>query len=170
MFPCGNARRIFISSSFCITLSHAAIALSAVLEGFVDRISKSQRSANMAAIKSKGMKPEMTVRKICHSMGYRFRLHRKDLPGNPDLVFPGRRKIIFVHGCFWHQHSDPECPLAHRPRSNMEYWGPKLERTQMRDARNVAELESLGWRVLVLWECETKSAESLTSALKAFLQ
>lgn len=123
----------------------------------------------MAAIKSKGMKPEMTVRKVCHAMGYRFRLHRKDLPGNPDLVFPGRRKIVFVHGCFWHQHSDPECPLAHKPRSNMDYWGPKLERTRKRDAGNLTALESLGWKVLVLWECETKLDGDLKNCLEHFL-
>ncbi len=111
----------------------------------------------MSGIRSKGMKPEMTVRRLLHSMGYRYRLHRRDLPGKPDLVFPGRRKVIFVHGCFWHQHADPSCKIVRRPKSNREYWLPKLEQNVIRDAENRARLEELGWQVLVIWECEVRA-------------
>ena len=93
------------------------------------------RSANMRAIRSKGMRPELAVRSLVHKLGYRFRLHRKDLPGKPDLVFPSRRKVIFVHGCFWHSHQG--CKAAHIPKSNLDYWIPKLERNRARDARNI---------------------------------
>lgn len=134
-----------------------------------DRITPEQRSANMARIRSTGMKPEMLVRRLAHSMGYRFRLHRRDLPGKPDLVFPGRRSVIFVHGCFWHQHPDPECRDARPPRSRTEYWGPKLQRNVERDAENVARLEAMGWRVLVLWECELKDRNVVADQLRSFL-
>jgi DNA mismatch endonuclease, patch repair protein len=134
-----------------------------------DRISTAQRSANMRAIKSKGMKPEMAVRRLAHSLGFRFRLHRHDLPGRPDLVFPGRRKVVFVHGCFWHQHPDPACKAAHSPRSNTDYWGPKLARNFARDATTRGALAELGWDTLVLWECETKDLVSLRDKLLTFL-
>jgi DNA mismatch endonuclease, patch repair protein len=119
-----------------------------------DKLDKAKRSANMAAIKSKGTKPEMKVRRLLHAMGYRFRLHRADLPGRPDIVLPSRRAIIEVRGCFWHQHPDPNCAHARRPKSNTGYWDPKLERNQARDKANLKALEGLGWRVLVLWDCE----------------
>lgn len=134
-----------------------------------DRITPEQRSANMARIRATGMKPEMTVRRLAHAMGYRFRLHRRDLPGTPDLVFPGRKAAIFVHGCFWHQHPDPACRSSHAPRSRTEYWGPKLQRNVLRDEENVAKLEAAGWRVLVLWECELKDRDALKARLKSFL-
>src|SRR5215475_4488942 len=101
------------------------------------------RSANMRAIRSKDMKPELAVRSLVHRMGYRYRLHRHDLPGRPDMVFPGRKKVIFVHGCFWHSHN---CKVAHVPKSNRDYWGPKLERNRMRDEKNLAALEAAGWQ------------------------
>lgn len=135
----------------------------------MDRISPERRSANMQRIKSKGMKPELLVRRLVHSLGYRYRLHRADLPGKPDLVFAGRRKIIFVHGCFWHQHPDPECRVAHRPRSNLEYWEPKLARNMVRDANVQREMAEMGWDVLTLWECELKNAAPLTERLITFL-
>ena len=94
----------------------------------------------MSGIRSTGMRPEMTVRQQLHAEGYRYRLHRRDLPGKPELVFPSRRKVIFVHGCFWHQHADPGCRIARRPQSNREYWLPKLERNAARDAENVGRL------------------------------
>ncbi len=134
-----------------------------------DKISKSRRSANMAAIKSKDMKPEMAVRKMVHALGYRYRLHRRDLPGKPDLVFGPRRKVIFVHGCFWHMHPKETCLDARRPKSNTGYWTPKLARNVVRDSAHAAALRKFGWRVLVIWECETKDPVKLTARLTKFL-
>jgi len=111
----------------------------------------------------------MVVRKLAHRLGYRFRLHRKDLAGVPDLVFPSRRAIIFVHGCFWHQHPDPSCKDARIPKSNTGYWLPKLARNQVRDVEHLAALSSLGWRILVIWECQTKNEEALQKTLENFL-
>ncbi len=125
------------------------------------------RSANMRAIRSKGMRPELAVRSLVHSLGYRFRLHRSDLPGKPDLVFPSRRKVIFVHGCFWHSH---ECKLAHLPKSNKGYWGPKLERNKVRDLQNVEILKANGWKVLVIWECEIRNERGLSGQVRRFLE
>ena len=123
----------------------------------------------MAAIRSKGMKPERIVRSLVHRMGYRYRLHRKGLPGKPDLVFGPRRKVIFVHGCFWHQHDDPACKIARKPKSNQGYWDEKLARNVARDKRNQAGLEAQGWSVLIIWECETKDVEALKGILQRFL-
>ncbi|MYE99628.1 MAG: DNA mismatch endonuclease Vsr, partial [Gammaproteobacteria bacterium] len=109
------------------------------------------------------------VRKLAHRLGYRFRLHRHDLPGRPDLVFPGRKKIIFVHGCFWHQHSKIGCKLSRTPKSNQEYWLPKLERNARRDKEKLEMLEELGWDVLVVWECSTKDEIELIKILNEFL-
>lgn len=134
----------------------------------MDKISVARRSANMRAIRSKDMKPEMAVRRLAHSMGYRFRLHRKDLPGKPDMVFPRRRAVFFIHGCFWHQHPDPNCRDARPPKSNTDYWQPKLARNQARDAENEASLRAQGWRVLVIWECQTKDEAALKENLLAF--
>lgn len=135
-----------------------------------DTISTERRSANMRAIHSKGMKPEMAVRSLAHRMGYRFRLHRKDLPGKPDMVFPGRRAVIFIHGCFWHQHPAPGCHDARPPKSNTGYWHPKLERNQARDTEHIAALQAQGWRVLVIWECQTRDKAFLEQSLTAFLE
>src|SRR6266853_6686992 len=107
------------------------------------------RRRTMQAVKSKDTAPELLVRSLAHRLGYRFRLHRKDLPGKPDLVFPGRRKVIFVHGCFWHQHKG--CREGRLPGTRREYWEPKLVRNQERDAQSEAALKSLGWAVLTLW-------------------
>ncbi len=139
-----------------------------------DIISKERRSENMRRIRSTGMKPEMLVRRLSHALGYRHRLHRKELPGKPDLVYPGRRKVIFVHGCFWHQHADPSCKIARRPKSNLDYWIPKLERNMERDVRNQEELRASGWEVMTVWECEAREAqkqgpEKLAARLKEFL-
>ena len=134
-----------------------------------DTISKTRRSANMAAIRSRDTKPEIVVRRMAHGLGYRFRLHRKDLPGKPDLVFVSRRKIILVHGCFWHLHPKAECLDARVPKTNRGYWQPKLQRNVERDRRNRDELEQLGWKVLVVWECETKDLDGLWRRIGRFL-
>ena len=132
-----------------------------------DTISKERRSANMRAIRSKDMKPELCVRRAAHAMGYRFRLHRGDLPGKPDLVFPGIHKAIFVHGCFWHQHA--ECRDGRSPRSNSNYWEPKLARNKERDTEHIRRLSADGWDVFTIWECETKDQSNLRSRLHDFL-
>lgn len=123
----------------------------------------------MAAIRSGDTKPEMIVRRMVHELGFRFRLHRKDLPGKPDLVFVSRRKVIFVHGCFWHLHPKAECLDSRVPKSNQGYWSPKLQRNVERDATHSAELRALGWDVLVVWDCETKDVEQLRGRLERFL-
>jgi DNA mismatch endonuclease, patch repair protein len=125
------------------------------------------RSENMRRIRSKDMRPELAVRSLVHRLGYRFRLHRKDLPGKPDLVFPSRKKVIFVHGCFWHSHEG--CKVAHLPKSNTGYWGPKLERNRARDAKHLETLTASGWKALIIWECEVIVPESLTKKVKRFL-
>lgn len=134
-----------------------------------DKIDATRRSANMARIRSKDTKPEIAVRQLAHRLGYRFRLHRKDLPGKPDLVFPGRKAVIFVHGCFWHQHPDKNCVDARMPKSRLEYWVPKLERNKQRDSEHIKQLQEQGWRVLVIWDCETKNIEELQQKLIKFL-
>lgn len=132
-----------------------------------DRISPERRSANMAKIRSKDTGPEMTVRRSAHALGYRYRLHAKDLPGKPDLVFRSRRSVIFVHGCFWHRHEG--CRDCSEPRSRQEYWTPKFAATVARDSRAVEALTAAGWRVLTIWECETTDAARLRERLAAFL-
>jgi len=135
-----------------------------------DKISKERRSRNMAAIRSRDTKPEMTVRRVVHGMGYRYRLHRKDLPGKPDLVFGPRRKVIFVHGCFWHQHAAKVCLDGRKPKSNTGYWNEKLARNVARDEKNRQMLEDAGWRVLVIWECETCDIPALKQRIREFLE
>jgi DNA mismatch endonuclease (patch repair protein) len=134
-----------------------------------DKLTPARRSENMRRIRSKGMKPEMAVRSLAHRLGYRFRLHAKDLPGKPDLVFRARKRVIFVHGCFWHSHAAPRCLDGRAPQSRLEYWGPKLARNRQRDAEVRAALEAAGWAVLVIWECETKDAVHITRRLGEFL-
>jgi len=126
------------------------------------------RSVMMAAVRSKDTKPEMLVRSLLHRNGYRFRLHRADLPGKPDIVLSSKKKIIFVHGCFWHQHDD--CSLSHMPHSNVSYWEPKLRRNQSRDKEHLRVLRAAGWRCLVLWECELGRPERLLRRLTKFLR
>ena len=133
----------------------------------MDNLSAEQRSANMRRIRSANTNPELVLRRLIHQLGYRFRLHRKDLPGRPDIVFPGRRKVILAHGCFWHQH--PGCREGRIPGSRVDYWGPKLDRNQIRDATNQARLEEQGWKVLVIWECELKDTIAVKRTVKKFL-
>lgn len=130
------------------------------------------RSAQMARIRARDTKPEMRVRRALHGAGLRYRLHAKGLPGKPDLVFPGCRVALFVHGCFWHQHPDPVCKLARMPKSRLEFWRPKLEGNRVRDENVRAELEGLGWAVLEVWECQTKSTdlEQLTKLVRAIVK
>ncbi len=131
-----------------------------------DVFTPDKRSAVMAAVKGKNTKPEIQVRKLAHALGYRFRLHRRDLPGSPDLVFPGRRAVIFVHGCFWHGH---DCRRGARaPKTTAAYWRDKIARNKARDAHALAALESQGWRALTLWECELKR-EDFAGRIGAFL-
>lgn len=132
-----------------------------------DILTPAGRSARMALIRGKDTKPELTVRRLLHRLGYRFRLHRRDLPGRPDLTFPGRRKVIYVHGCFWHHHSG--CKAGHLPSSRQEYWGPKFQRNVERDAKNLNEIAILGWQPFVVWECQTRNGHALAASLSAFL-
>ena len=133
----------------------------------MDKITPERRSENMRRIKSKGMKPELLVCSLAHKMGYRFRLHRRDLPGKPDLVIGPRRKAVFIHGCFWHQH--PGCREGRLPASNQSYWKPKLARNVARDAEAIIELRARGWKTLVIWECETEEQNYLKRTIRTFL-
>lgn len=128
-----------------------------------------QRRRNMAAIRAKDTKPELGLRRLAHSLGYRFRLHVPNLPGKPDLVFLGRRKIVLLHGCFWHRHPDVLCRKAALPATRQDYWGPKLAANVARDQRNLALLAEAGWDVLVVWECEMRALEAVATRLRAFL-
>ena len=134
----------------------------------MDVHSSEQRSFNMSQIKGKNTKPEMMVRQWLWQNGYRYRLHRKDLPGKPDIVFAGLRKIIFVNGCFWHKHN---CSYFKWPKSNTEFWREKIESNVRRDADNYISLTSTGWDYMVLWECEIKekNSEPLWERIKSFL-
>lgn len=132
----------------------------------MDTISPSDRSALMSRIRSKDTRPEIAVRSILHRLGYRFRLHRKDLPGKPDIVLPRHRKIILVQGCFWHGHI---CSLASKPKSNESYWSAKIAANRERDARNLDALRQRGWTVLELWECEIRKLVGLEEKLQAFM-
>lgn len=136
----------------------------------VDIVSEKRRSEIMGRIRSKGTKPEMTVRRLLHAMRYRYRVHTPGLPGKPDLVFQRRRKVIEVRGCFWHQHEDAGCGIARRPKSNRDYWLPKLERNVERDAEHEEELRALGWDVLVVWECEVLAGSEFLARVVEFLE
>ena len=131
-----------------------------------DKMSAEQRSYVMSRIKSKDTKPEVAVRKALHRLGFRFRLHKRGLPGRPDIVLARHRTIIFVHGCFWHGHA---CLKGRRPASRQDYWNPKLDRNLARDAEAQAKLEAMGWRVHVLWECELKKRDELPAMLQTLM-
>jgi DNA mismatch endonuclease (patch repair protein) len=135
----------------------------------MDTLSQRERSERMSRIRSKHTKPELAVRSLVHSLGYRYRLHAVDLPGKPDLAFPSRFKTIFVHGCFWHRHGS-RCPLTRLPKSKLEFWKPKLEQNKKRDERNRKRLLAVGWESLVIWECQLKDNEKLVKRITTFLE
>ena len=131
-----------------------------------DTRTKEQRSRIMKSVGASDTGPELTVRRLLHRIGYRFRLHCRDLPGRPDIVFPGRKKAIFVHGCFWHGH---DCGKGKLPKSRTEYWTAKIETNQDRDASAAARLDATGWQTLTIWQCELKSLEATGRVLREFL-
>lgn len=133
----------------------------------MDIVSREQRSAIMSRIRGKNTKPELAVRRAAHGLGYRYRLHRRDLPGSPDLVFAGRRKVVFVHGCYWHRHEG--CRLAYEPKSNEEFWKAKFAENVSRDQRVNQQLGELGWGILTVWGCEAASDKILRQKLNAYL-
>jgi len=135
----------------------------------MDKLTPERRSENMRRIRSTGTEPELTVRRLVHGLGYRYRIHSKNLPGKPDLVFSSRGKIILVHGCFWHQHSDPCCKIVRKPKSNSCYWYQKLDANIARDVRQLEFLVAEGWSVLIIWECQTRNKQQLTYLVKRFL-
>ena len=122
----------------------------------------------MSRVRNKNTKPEMIVRRLVWSLGYRYRLHSKKLPGRPDLVFPGRKKLIFIHGCFWHQHEN--CRQYRMPRTRLDFWLPKLESNKRRDVKVREELDAMGWSVLIIWECEMKNKDELTNRIRRFME
>ncbi|WP_064685708.1 very short patch repair endonuclease [Rhizobium bangladeshense] len=134
----------------------------------MDIVTREQRSRMMSGIRGKNTGPELAVRKAAHALGYRFRLHRKDLPGSPDLVFPRKNTVVFVHGCYWHRHEG--CRYCYTPKSNIEFWATKFRNNIARDERVREELEHRGWRVVTLWECETADEDDLRIRLKEVLR
>lgn len=132
-----------------------------------DTLSKLQRSERMGLIRGKDTKPELLVRSITHRLGFRYRLHVSSLPGKPDLVFPKRHKVIFVHGCYWHRH--PGCALARLPKSRLDFWTPKLTQNRERDLKNISRLRRARWSVCVVWECEIQRTERLKRKIRKFL-
>jgi len=133
----------------------------------MDTLSQQGRSEQMSRIKATDTGPEMVVRRLAHSLGFRYKLHVRDLPGTPDLVFPRLRKIIFVHGCFWHRHNG--CSLARLPKSKMDFWVPKLNGNRDRDGKNTKALRRDGWKVKIIWECQTKKPKRVQKSIERFL-
>lgn len=133
----------------------------------VDHVAPDRRSFIMSSVRSKNTKPELELRRLLHRLGYRFRLHRRDLPGSPDIVFPSRRKIVFVHGCYWHGHG---CRWGQLPKSRIDYWRTKIELNRERDERHLRELQCLGWNALVVWQCELKRPDSTVQRVVDFLR
>ncbi len=146
------------------------VGLPQVEQSSLDTLTARERSERMRRVRSRDTKPELRVRRLIHGLGYRYRLHANDLPGRPDLVFPSRRKAVFVHGCFWHRHEG--CSRNRLPKSpeRRDFWRNKLDGNARRDRVNQAALREMGWRVLVIWECETKDLDRLESTVKAFLE
>lgn len=135
-----------------------------------DSLSPAERSVRMGMVRAKNTKPELLVRSIVHRLGYRYRLHAKDLPGRPDLVFRSRKKVIFVHGCFWHRHDDPQCTRTRFPTSNQSYWLSKFKQNIQRDMMTRRRLEEGGWTSLTVWECQLADRDQLKQALVDFLE
>lgn len=135
-----------------------------------DTLTPSERSERMSRVRGKHTKPEMTVRRLVHGLGYRYRLHAKKLPGKPDMAFASRRKVIFVHGCFWHRHNDSNCKLSRLPKSRLDFWLPKLEANAVRDKQREAETAAGGWDVMVIWECQLSDLSSLAERIRSFLR
>ena len=127
-----------------------------------------KRTEIMSRVRGRDTKPELIVRRIAHGLGFRFRLHREDLPGRPDIVFPRHRAVIAVHGCFWHRH--PGCKHASSPKTRERYWQDKFKANVVRDRRNETGLRDLGWKVMVIWECETKDHEAVAARIESFLR
>lgn len=136
----------------------------------IDTLTPSARSERMGRVRGRDTKPEMVVRRLIHGMGYRYRVQARDLPGRPDIVFRKSKKAIFVHGCFWHRHPDPACKLARLPKTRLDFWLPKLEGNRRRDIANVERLETMGWQVLLVWECELRDREQLRNVLRRFIE
>ena len=133
----------------------------------VDNLSSAERSEIMSRVRSKNSRPEISVRRLIFALGYRYRLHAKDLPGRPDIVFRKRRKVVFVHGCFWHRHS--LCALARLPKSRLDFWLPKLEGNKKRDEENKRALLRRGWKVLTIWECQLEGTTRMAARIRKFL-
>lgn len=134
----------------------------------MDNLTQSARSAQMALVRSRNGRAEMKLRSWAHGLGFRFRVHARDVPGRPDICIKSRRKAVFMHGCFWHRH---DCPAGRRlPKSRLEFWQPKLEENRRRDARTVSTLKASGWNVLVVWECEMKDRLGVEAKLRTFLR
>ena len=133
----------------------------------MDTLTPEQRSERMSRVRNKDTKPELTLRHLVHSLGYRYRLHSGKLPGRPDLVFGPLRKVIFVHGCFWHRHEG--CSKCRMPKSRLRFWKPKLDANRMRDIANQHTLTAMGWAFMIVWECELRDKDELASRIHAFL-
>lgn len=132
----------------------------------MDNLTPEQRSTQMSKVRSTNTKPELLVRRLVFGLKYRYRLHQKNLPGKPDLVFKARKKVIFVHGCFWHGH---KCPLGRIPKSRVDFWSDKIAKNSSRDQQNIAKLKELGWESFIIWECELKKLAELESRIQNFL-
>lgn len=150
--------------------NHLSLGLASRMMRFtVDTLTPEERSERMSRVRGKDTKPELVVRRLIHSMGYRYRLHGSKLPGHPDLIFSKKRKVVFVHGCYWHRH--PECRNGGRlPKSKLDFWKPKLEGNRARDLINQDLLREQGWSFLVVWECELRDREKLAEKLRTFLE
>jgi DNA mismatch endonuclease (patch repair protein) len=135
-----------------------------------DTLTPAERSQRMALVKAKNTKPELTVRKLVYGLGYRYRLHVRDLPGRPDIVFRRLGKVIFVHGCFWHRHAATGCKLARLPKSRVTFWSEKLEGNHQRDLANIRSLRKEGWKVLQIWECQLTNIAKLEQRIALFLR
>jgi len=135
----------------------------------MDTLSPEERSDRMRRVRSINTQPELAVRRLVHGLGYRYRLHKKDLQGKPDLVFTSRKKVIFVHGCFWHRHRDPSCHLARLPKSRLDFWLPKFEANEKRDINTQNFLEEMGWQIMIIWECQIPDIQALKIRIVEFL-